>query len=323
MVGEFGFVDTAKMTAAVDAVIQTGASGALAWSLRFRTRDGGFYWHSEPAGGNLYKAFHWPGFPSGSDYDELGLMRIMQRKAYEIRGLPVPEPGPPAAPRLLPVEDPGRIAWQGSVGALHYVVERAADPQGPWVTAGDAVDETQVQYWPLFADEAVPSGAWYYRVSAVGPGGRSGPSNVAGPVRVTDVRTWVDNLSDESRLEAKHGRVSIQRRDCRKAKEDAHRLAGSAGDAVVYRVPGEVVSVRVYAFYPGPAGEFVISASGDGRSYLSLGSECESYGAEAAEYGYWTPVRQETGPAPPEARLVRIEFGAEAQLGRVEIRYRK
>jgi len=60
VVGEFGFVDTAQMAACLDAVSQTGTAGALAWSLRFRNRDGGFYWHSEPAGGNKYKAFHWP-----------------------------------------------------------------------------------------------------------------------------------------------------------------------------------------------------------------------------------------------------------------------
>ena len=62
VVGEFGFVSTAQMQDAMKAIMDTGMSGGLLWSLRFRDRDGGFYWHSEPSGGNQYKAFHWPGF---------------------------------------------------------------------------------------------------------------------------------------------------------------------------------------------------------------------------------------------------------------------
>jgi len=39
-VGEFGFVDLDAMKATLDAVRETGASGALLWSLRPRNRDG-------------------------------------------------------------------------------------------------------------------------------------------------------------------------------------------------------------------------------------------------------------------------------------------
>ena len=48
VIGEFGFVNTARMAAAMQAIADSGASGGLLWSLRFRDRDGGFYWHSEP-----------------------------------------------------------------------------------------------------------------------------------------------------------------------------------------------------------------------------------------------------------------------------------
>ena len=52
VVGEFGFVSTAQMRDAMKTIMDTGMSGGLLWSLRFRDRDGGFYWHSEPSGGN-------------------------------------------------------------------------------------------------------------------------------------------------------------------------------------------------------------------------------------------------------------------------------
>ena len=74
VVGEFGFVSTAQMEDAMQAIMDTGVSGGLLWSLRFRDRDGGFYWHSEPDGGDLYKAFHWPGSAIGATYDEINLM---------------------------------------------------------------------------------------------------------------------------------------------------------------------------------------------------------------------------------------------------------
>jgi len=49
VVGEFGFVSTAEMEKAMQAIMDSGTSGGLLWSLRFRDRDGGFYWHSEPS----------------------------------------------------------------------------------------------------------------------------------------------------------------------------------------------------------------------------------------------------------------------------------
>src|SRR5215471_18459023 len=90
IVGEFGFVRTDQMEEAMKAIKDTGMSGGLLWSLRFRNRDGGFYWHSEPAGGNLYKAFHWPPSPIGDPYDESRLMNLVRSNAFDIRSMPCP-----------------------------------------------------------------------------------------------------------------------------------------------------------------------------------------------------------------------------------------
>jgi mannan endo-1,4-beta-mannosidase len=320
VVGEFGFVDTAQMAAAIDAVLETGASGALAWSLRFRNRDGGFYWHSEPSGGNRYKAFHWPGFSSGADYDEANLMRLMRRKAFEIRGLPVPPLAVPAPPRLLPIRDAGAISWQGSVGATSYVLERAGDRNGPWSAVGDSVDETAVQYRPLFADTSAGKGNWFYRVRARNRAGVSEPSNTAGPVTVTQ-SILVDDLADLSKMQAHSGSLEIQTRDCRKAKEDAHRLAGKAGSEIVYQLPAPIASCRLDAFFPGVVADFRFFSAADGKgAYAEAPSARQVFFSSAGDYGYWKPVRFECRPNAVQARLLKIQFPGEAQIGRIEIR---
>ncbi|HEX4932075.1 MAG TPA: cellulase family glycosylhydrolase, partial [Gemmatimonadaceae bacterium] len=124
-VGEVGFMPTATIRGLFDAVIARDISGALVWSLRVHNRDGGFYWHSEPAGGGLYKAYHWPGFRSGDAYDESALLASMRDKAFAIAGGPVPPLAAPAPPVLLPVPGVHAISWKGSAGASAYDVERA------------------------------------------------------------------------------------------------------------------------------------------------------------------------------------------------------
>ncbi len=204
VVGEFGFVSTAQMQDAMKAIMDTGMSGGLLWSLRFRDRDGGFYWHSEPSGGNQYKAFHWPASIAGAAYDEINLMALARSNAFAIRGLkptPIPVPAPP---KLLPISDAAAISWQGSVGAQNYIVERAPAKKGTWTIAGKGIDESLVQYRPLFATSPRPKGKWYYRVRAVNESGVSEPSNVTGPVKVTRA-TLVDELADLKQVNTVEG----------------------------------------------------------------------------------------------------------------------
>ncbi len=170
-----------KWSDAMNAIMDTSARGGLLWSLRFRDRDGGFYWHSEPgSGGNLYKAFHWPGSPIGNAYDEINLMTSVRTNAFAIRGLPVPPVPVPAPPNLLPITDAAAISWQGSVGATGYQVERAANRGGDWQVVATNVDEAFTQYRPQFADETVPAGNWFYRVRArTNPACRNPPMSSA------------------------------------------------------------------------------------------------------------------------------------------------
>ena len=139
MLGEFGFVGTEAIRAVLDTTIEENLAGALIWSLRYHHRDGGFFWHSEPDGGDFFKAYHWPGFPSGEVYDEANLMAVMREKAFAIQGLPTPPLELPKAPVLLPIKNPGAISWQGSVGASVYDVERAESHNSPWETIAEDV----------------------------------------------------------------------------------------------------------------------------------------------------------------------------------------
>ena len=317
VIGEFGFVSTAEMVAAMTAIDRSGASGGLLWSLRFRNRDGGFYWHSEPYGGDLFKAFHWPPSPLGDPYDETGLMAAARAEAFAIRGLPVPELPAPAPPRLLPVMDPGAIAWQGSVGATGYQVERARKQGGPWQIIATNVDEAFTQYRPEFADENVPAGKWYYRVRAQNGSGQSEPSNVAGPVRARTA-TLVDELADFSRVQSRSGDWEMANRNCRSAKEDAHRAAGAAGDALVYRVPSAMRGFRVFALFPKAESDLKFSVSDDGVHFQPVAAQKASYFDGAGEYGYWQPVLFHA-KLPGGGTWLKIELTGATQLGRVEI----
>jgi hypothetical protein len=317
VVGEFGFVGTAEMLAALDEIDRSGASGGLLWSLRFRNRDGGFYWHSEPYGGDLFKAFHWPPSALGEPYDEAKLMNAVRAKAYAIRGLPTPALPIPAPPRLLPVTDAAAIAWQGSVGASGYQVERARKISGDWQIVATNVDEAFTQYRPEFADENVPAGKWCYRVRARNESGLSEPSNVAGPVKVRSA-TLVDELADFSRAQIHAGTWQLANRNCRSAKEDAHRAAGLAGDTLVYQLPSTIQSFRVFALFPKAESAVKFSVSTDGTRFREVPAQKDSYFQGAGEYGYWQPVCYHADKLRGGAWL-KIELTGATQLGRIEI----
>ena len=318
VVGEFGFVETAAMARAIQAIRETGTSGGLLWSLRFRNRDGGFYWHSEPSGGNRYKAFHWPASAIGNEYDEINLMAMVRDNAFAIRGLAPPPIPVPAPPKLLPIATVAGISWQGSVGAAGYTVERAPKADGPWTVAGEGIDEAFVQYRPLFADESAPRGEWYYRVRANNQAGSSEPSDVVGPVAVTNA-TLVDELADFSKVHARQGALEIKTRDSRKTKEDAHRAAGNAGDALVYRLATPVESFRVFVFFPRAVADPKFAVSADGQTYRDVAAAKEFYFRGIGDYGYWKPVLYQAAGVHPDAEYLKIELTGETQIGRVEI----
>jgi hypothetical protein len=318
IVGEFGFVSTGEMRDAMQAIMDSPASGGLLWSLRFRNRTGGFYWHSEPDGADLYKAFHWPGSVMGNPYDEIKLLDIVRADAFAIRGLPVPPVPVPAPPTLLPIADAAAISWQGSVGAQNYTVERALNADGPWTVAGSGIDESFVQYRPLFCDESAPAGNWYYRVRANNAAGTSEPSNIVGPVAVTHA-TLVDELADFTKTSAHSDTIRLETHDSRKAKEDATRAAGNAGDSLTYHLPAAVEGFRVFVFFPQDVANLEFSVSTDGKVFQPIKASRQDYPVGANDYGYWKPAIFQAGDVKGDARFLKIGLTGETQIARVEI----
>ena len=318
IVGEFGFVSTAQMAEAMQAILQSSCSGGMLWSLRFRDRDGGFYWHSEPGlGGNLYKAFHWPASTMGADYDEINLMAIVRSNAFAIRGLTMPPVSVPSPPKLLPITDASEISWQGSVGAAGYQVERAANRGGGWQIIASNVDEALTQYRPQFADEHAPAGEWFYRVRAKNESGLSEPSNLVGPVKVANV-TLVDELADFSKIQERSGGWKLATHDCRAAREDAQRAAGAAGDGLLYQLPPAIQSYRVFVFFPKEEGDVKFSVSDDNQHFHEIAAQKEIHFHGAGEYGYWKPVLFHAENI-SSGKFLKIELTGETQIGRVEI----
>jgi hypothetical protein len=322
VVGEFGFCSLAEIERVYDAVIQSGVSGALIWSLRFHNRDGGFYWHFEPAGGAKYKAYHWPGFETGAGYEEKAVLDLTRRKAFEIRGLAAPAIEPPAAPKLLDIADAASISWQGSAGAREYAVERTEDvSSGPWVQVGPWLDDATVQYRPLFNDEsAEPGKSYFYRVAARNEAGKSASSAAVGPVVIRH-RTLVDEGQDLSRLASHEGEVKATTGLDRRRGEDVHRLSIPTGAKVTYETAGPIASWSVITFHEQPGAALTAEYSVDGKVFTPAELRTTALVKDPGDYGYLMSEKLDSAGTPASARFLRLTaVGGEVELGRVEVR---
>jgi hypothetical protein len=320
VVGEFGFTGADKIEKVYDAVIQSGASGALLWSLRFHDRDGGFYWHFEPAGGHRYKAYHWPGFDSGHTYDERRVMQLTRAKAYQIRELPPPARTAPAAPTLLPISDPSAISWQGSAGASGYFVERSESKDGPWQRIADNAHDDEVQYRPLLNDEtAEPGRTYFYRIAAQNDVGASTPSPPVGPVHV-DHRTLVDECRDLSKVHAAADGVKPTTGDDRRRREDVSRLLIPANKSVVYQTSTPIRSWKALEFCLEPGAKLDVELSADGTTFTPAIAEGAKLPAGSRDYDYLPQLTLHGGPA--NATLLRLTaVGGSVELSLVEACY--
>jgi hypothetical protein len=321
VLGEFGFAPTAANETILDKVVaeKNDISGALVWSLRFHDRDGGFYDHSEPAGDSLYKAFRWPGFPSGEAYDEARMMSMIRREAFAIQDLPVPPLSVPQAPVLLPIEQASAISWQGAMGATGYNVERATSATGPWTQVGYNISDADVPYFPLFNDDSASIGGHYfYRVEAVNSAGTSPASNLIGPVDVT-TKVKLDTMKNLGQTETSKG-VKVTTGDDRSFKEIWNRLAGDNGSELVYKVPGRFKSLDLYDFEQKPANTLQILGSTDGKTWEDLNVAPQNFASKESNYKYWQPKLYHTDANKP-LKLIKVVFKGVAQLARAEIAY--
>jgi len=317
-VGEFGFMPTPDMRKMIDTVIATGVSGIMAWSLRSHNRDGGFYYHS--------RAYRWPGFESGNPWDEKAVMQMFREKAYQINGR-VPEPlPPPESPRLLPIETPSKISWQGSTGATAYQIERKTEDDLLWQVIATKVSDADVGYRPLFMDTTAEEGTTYfYRVRARNASGFSEPSEPFGPVTAV-YRMMVDEMENDSKFNGKSGGLRfLPPMDMGRAKEDRSRLAGGPGDYIIYKLPGRIRSLRVDLF-TSAAGSDTLIRLFSGMSADSLGvlpTIRQIFEPLKNEYRYYTAASLIAQEFPVVHRFVKIVLAADCQVSRIELQYSK
>jgi len=188
VLGELGVIDTWVIEGTLAAFEASDAAGIMLWSLRSHDVDGGFHWHTEyDDGATVYRAYHWPGFPTGDDYDEVEVLELLRAHAWSVRGLE-PEPIPvPEAPVILSIHDDGDIHWRGSTGAAWYVLERSRPFEccPEIVTDGfhDALTPNQATVRDPWAQ---PGETWSYLLRACNVRGCSEASEISEPFTHSD-----------------------------------------------------------------------------------------------------------------------------------------
>jgi hypothetical protein len=321
--GEFGFLSTAALKAVMNTIIEDSLVGGLLWSLRYHNRDGGFYWHHEPAGGDLFKAYHWPGFNIGELYDERTLMQTIREKAFEIRGLSVPPLPRPEPPQLLPIESVNFLNWRGSVGANCYDVERAESQNGPWFIIGKDISDARVQYRPLFCDEKTELGKeYFYRVRAINSVGSSDVSNIVGPVKANYL-TLLDEFWNDSKIFLKRGKIKIENNQARRFREDCFRLSGEKGSYVIYFLSQPFHRIRLFAFSKADTNDFELSFSENGKDFSEVDFDKKAFTSAEDNYGYWSPILYTFQNKSNNQQYLKILFNTDAQISRIEIDYGK
>jgi len=321
-VGEFGFVSTTGLQRIVDYVYKNNSiAGSLIWSLRFHNRDGGFYWHSEPMGLGLYKAYHSPGFNSGLAYDEKNVIQMFKNYGFKIQNLHEPVAQIPTAPKLLPIKTSTEINWQGSVGANYYSVERATSKNGEWKIIASFISDAASAHAPLYNDmRAELNKDYFYRVKAHNEAGASVPSNNMGPVKKVN-HVLADEMENFGTLYSFSKGISIQKGQDRNFKEDFHRIAGKAGSEIIYYTPGQIKNCTINAFTKDESAMIEIEVSKDGKTYKKIESASENFFSGKLDYQYWKPIQTKIANASDGYHYLKIKFLTPGQIGRVELTY--
>ncbi|KAI8621761.1 hypothetical protein BC830DRAFT_1092828 [Chytriomyces sp. MP71] len=199
-VGEFGINSFSEYTAILQAVSMSPALGALIWSLRFHSRDGGFYTHNETTDG-FFQSYHLPaGFNSaqpgcGFSPEETKVVSLIREYALGEWQSSVaaganatrsyvnsaPQPAPVLlVPQVVTNSSPPcvNLSWRGSAGAQKYLLERAevgaGGAVGPYSVLQSDVCDAKPSGSVLYVDSGMQIGARYsYRVTGVNDFGKS------------------------------------------------------------------------------------------------------------------------------------------------------
>ncbi len=319
-VGEFGYSKVKDVKSIVDTAIDNGLAGIMIWSLRFHSRDGGFYQHGEGYAGS----YRFPGFKSGESYHEKEIINFMRKSAYKINGEEEPPLAIPDAPAMLTVKDVYDISWKGSAGASSYKIERREEGKDNWSVIADSVSDADEVFRPLFEDTTAELGkSYYYRVTARNESGESLPSEETGPVTV-NCKILVDEMADSSKIfQMSDSLTFIKYQDLYRAKEDDSRLKGAKDSYIIYKLPQAIDSIKIEVFLTGSQCGLNLYASDSINTFKPLAAKFETFPPYSNFYNFFTPAVYTCGEFPPDSRYLKIKFNDPAQLSRVEIMYSK
>jgi hypothetical protein len=176
LIGEFDHEDPEVVRNLLDTVLWNGTCGALIWSLRYRCKNGGFYFQGDPENRNGH-CMIWPESPTRAGGMAKQKIEILRQYAFQISDNAIPDIIIPQPPVLLRIHSLNDIRWRGSVGAESYIVERAHSQEGPWITIAKGLTENSIPFHP-FQDNHPDPNEPYYRMKAVNAAGISEQSNI-------------------------------------------------------------------------------------------------------------------------------------------------
>ncbi|MCR9254147.1 MAG: hypothetical protein NXI20_27290 [bacterium] len=323
MIGEFGFESSSGLECVMNKIIaDESICGALSWSIRYHHRNGGFYWHSEPLGLGVYKAYHWPGFASGEKYDERSFLWMYREKAFEIQGKKTPPVSIPKVPKLFPIEDLHEIKWQGVAGAEGYNIQRKESNSDEWSVVGYNISDAEDQVWSGFHDKTAKIGkSYFYRISAQNSSGASEYSESVGPVEVKR-QVVVDNMKNYGVMFDMHN-VRPTTGEDRTFKEIDSRIEGDYGAEIVYHIPGSFASFSIYSFEFNDHWHFLeFHGSVDGKTWGKLNVDLSVYHNDEKNYNYASPKKYSLNNHSEDINYLKIRFLNKLQLARVELFYK-
>ncbi|KAJ3345019.1 hypothetical protein HDU83_004541 [Entophlyctis luteolus] len=191
-VGEFGLSSYDQLSGLLTAVDSSNASGALIWSLRYHSRNGGFWNHAD---GN-FQSYHLPGFSqntstgliaptsTGFGSDEAAVVQLVKVYTGNSAGKnntlfgTVPQGKPTIFSPNKVTGAGGTVAyalrWTGSAGARNYTIERAIGLNGTdFNVIAEGISDAVEAGTTAFEDATAASGAVYtYRVIGLNNAGR-------------------------------------------------------------------------------------------------------------------------------------------------------
>jgi hypothetical protein len=128
-------------------------------------------------------------------------------------------------------------------------------------------------------------------------------------------------MQDLKSIHESSGNLSLEIKQARNFKEDAHRLKGTSGSYVVYEVEAPINSWKVYSFFPKEITDFKFYVSSNGKDFKQVKFGRKDYFVGKGEYDYYKPVLYSGAGSGEEAKYLKIEYTAEAQISCVEIKY--